>query len=565
MVTGIVLSGLAILVVGYILWGRAVSRWLGVETDRPTPAHTQTDGIDYVPANPAILLGHHFSSIAGAGPIVGPVIAAAAFGWLPAFVWIVLGAVFIGGVQDFSSLIASIRHKARSVAEMAEQEISPLARLLFLLFVWFTLVYVIVVFVDLTAATFATEPGVASSSTMYIVLAVALGLLVYRAGVKLTHASVVFVPLVFVIIALGPQVPLELPVEAAASSWSILLLGYCFVASILPVWFLLQPRDYLSSFLLYACLVGGVVGVLLGGGVIPEDVEPLPALVAFSDVNLGLLFPAMFITIACGACSGFHTIVSSGTTAKQLDRESHARPVAYGSMLLEGLLALLAVSAVALVGAGAAKGQAPTVVFGTGLGKMLSAVGIPESAGAHFGALAISTFLLTTLDTCTRLARYVLEELFHLPRGKVVPIALATLGTLALPLILTQITLTLPNGQPAPAWKVIWPVFGATNQLLGALAMLGVTVWLRNQGRRRAFVGLPMLFMFAVTLFALVQLVWRYGGPTTLVGLIATALLALSIVLVIEAVRQVVKTPPGRHLDREPLASSTHSASLDPT
>jgi carbon starvation protein len=559
MVTGIVLSGLAILVLGYVVWGRAVSRWLGVEADRPTPAHTQSDGIDYVPANPAILLGHHFSSIAGAGPIVGPVIAAAAFGWLPAFVWIVLGAVFIGGVQDFSSLVASIRHKARSVAEMARQEISPLARLLFLLFVWFTLVYVIVVFVDLTAATFATEPGVASSSTMYIVLAVALGLLVYRAGIKLAHASLVFVPLVFVIVALGPQIPLELPFEQAASTWSVLLLGYCFVASILPVWFLLQPRDYLSSFLLYACLLGGVVGVLLGGGVIPEGVEPLPALVAFKDVNLGLLFPAMFITIACGACSGFHTIVSSGTTAKQLDRESHAKPVAYGSMLLEGLLALLAVSAVALVGAGAAKGQAPTVVFGAGLGKMLSAVGIPESAGAHFGALAISTFLLTTLDTCTRLARYVLEELFHLPRGKVLPIALATLGTLALPLILTQVTLTLPNGQPAPAWKVIWPVFGATNQLLGALAMLGVTVWLRNQGRRRAFVGIPMLFMFAVTLIALIQLVWRYGGPTTLVGIIATALLALSIVLVVEATRQILRTPPGRHLDSQPVPSPTQS------
>ena len=344
MVTGIVLSGLAILVVGYVLWGRAVSRWLGVEADRPTPAHTQTDGIDYVPASPAVLLGHHFSSIAGAGPIVGPVIAAAAFGWLPAFVWIVLGAVFIGGVQDFSSLIASIRHKARSVAEMAQQEISPLARLLFLLFVWFTLVYVIVVFVDLTAATFAAEPGVASSSTMYIVLAVALGLLVYRAGVKLSHASLVFVPLVFVIIALGPQAPLELPFEQATSTWSILLLGYCFVASILPVWFLLQPRDYLSSFLLYAGLLGGVAGVLLGGGVIPEGVEPLPALVAFKDVNLGLLFPAMFITIACGACSGFHTIVSSGTTAKQLDKETDAKPVAYGSMLLEGMLALLAVA-----------------------------------------------------------------------------------------------------------------------------------------------------------------------------------------------------------------------------
>lgn len=549
MVSGIVFSGLVILVLGYFTWGRAVSRWLGVDGQRPTPAHTHTDGLDYVPTHPAVLLGHHFSSIAGAGPIVGPVIAAAAFGWLPAFLWIVLGAVFIGGVQDFSSLIASIRHESRSIAEMAEKEVSPLARLLFLVFVWFALVYVIVVFVDLTAATFATEPGVASSSLMYIVLAVMLGVLVYRAGFRLGTASLIFVPLVFVGIWLGQYVPLELPVENATSTWAILLLGYCFLASVLPVWFLLQPRDFLSSFLLYACLIGGLVGVLFGGGAIPEDIEALPSFISFHDANLGLLFPAMFITIACGACSGFHTVVSSGTTAKQLDRETHARPVAYGSMLLEGMLALLAISAVALVGAGAAKSQAPTVVFGAGLGRMLSALGIPESVGAHFGALAISTFLLTTLDTCTRLARYVVEDLFRIPRGRVVPIALATGVTLLLPLLLTQITLTLPNGQPAPAWKVIWPIFGATNQLLGALAMLAVTIWLRNKGRRRAFIAIPMFFMLAVTLIALVQLVWRYDGPTTLVGFIATALLLLSLVLVFEGIRQVVKTQPGRHAD----------------
>ena len=260
--------------------------------------------------------------------------------------------------------------------------------------------------------------------------------------------------------------------------------------------------------------------------------------------------------MACGACSGFHSIVSSGTTAKQLARESHARPVAYGGMLLEGVLALLAVSAVILVGREAAGAQAPTVVFAQGLGQMLSALGLPPALGAHFGALAISTFLLTTLDTCTRLGRYVLEELLGLPRGKPASIVLATLATLALPAWLTQITLYLPDGTPAPAWRVIWPIFGATNQLLGALAMLAITLWLRNTGRRHAFVALPMFFMFGVTLVALVQLVLRFGLGT-LVGFVACVLLVLALVLAGESLRHVLRgTPPRREA---PEASEGHA------
>jgi len=542
LVFAIVITGAALLAAAYFVYGRWLERRLGVDSERPTPAVTQQDGIDYLPTRPAVLLGHHFSSIAGAGPIVGPVIAAAAFGWLPAVVWILIGSILIGGVQDFSALIASVRHRACSIAELASEEISPFARLLFLVFVFFALDYVIVVFVDLTAATFARKPGVASSSLVYIGLALAMGVGVYRLKFGLGRATIVLVPLVFAAIWLGPQLPLVLPGADPRSLWSLVLLGYCLVASILPVWLLLQPRDYLSSFLLYACLGGGLLGVLLGGGNLPEGVEPLPALVTWSDANLGLLFPAMFVTIACGACSGFHSIVASGTTAKQLANERHARPVAYGGMLLEGVLALLAIGAVFLAGGVAARGQAPTVVFASGLGKMLSALGLPAELGAHFGALAISTFLLTTLDTCTRLARYVIEELLRLPKGKLPIVAASTAAVLALPLVMTQVTLTLPDGTPAPAWRVIWPVFGATNQMLGALALLAVTAWLRNQGRKRAFVAIPMLFMFAVTLAALSQLVWRHG-PATLVGGVATALLVLAVVLAVEAVRQVSRRP----------------------
>jgi carbon starvation protein len=562
MIFSIVVVGLADLILGYFAYGRFLDSRLGVDPTRPTPAHALRDGVDFVPARPAVLLGHHFSSIAGAGPIVGPIIAAAAFGWLPAVLWIVLGSIFIGGVQDYSSLMASIRHKARSVADMAREEISPRARVLFLLFVWFALVYVIVVFTDLTAATFAQDPGVASSSTMYIFLAVVLGLLIYRFGVSLARASAVLVPLVFVSVWAGQALPLHLPVGDPGRTWSFLLLGYCLIASVLPVWSLLQPRDYLSSFLLYVCLVGGVVGVVLGGGRVPEGTERLPALLSFHDVNLGLLFPAMFITIACGACSGFHSIVASGTTAKQLSSERQARPVAYGSMLLEAVLALLAIGAVILVGPAAAKGQAPTVVFGAAIGRFFSAFGIPRALGTHFGALAVSTFLLTTLDTCTRLARYALEELLKVSKRTVAGLVLASVATLALPLLMTQITLHLPDGTPAAAWKVIWPVFGATNQLLGALALLAVTAWLRNSGRHWLFVAVPAVFMLSVTLVALTQLVIRYR-PQTLVGGISAALLLLALVLLFEAARQFLMTPAGARREVGAAPSSAVARSTE--
>lgn len=544
MITVLVLTAAGLLAAGYFLYGALVARRLEVDPHRPTPSHTMTDNLDYVPARPAVLFGHHFSSIAGAGPIVGPVIAVAAFGWLPAIVWVVLGSILIGGVQDFTSLIASIRHRARSIADIARQHISPLAQTLFLIFVWFTLVYIIVVFVDLTSETFVQDPGVASSSLMYAGLAVVFGMLAYRTGVGVVRGSLLFVPLMFVGIWLGQRLPVVLPLADPGRAWDVGLLAYCFVAASLPVWLLLQPRDYLSSFLLYACLAGGLAGVLAGGAVAVAGADPVPALITWHDTHLGLLFPAMFITIACGAASGFHSIVASGTTAKQLDSEAHARPVAYGSMVLEGVLATLAIAAVMLVGVAAARSQAPTFVFARGIGTLLAAVGIPASLGVHFGALAVSTFLLTTLDTCTRLARYVVEELLRLRRGSATAVIGGTLATLALPLLMTQITLHLPDGTPAPAWKVVWPVFGATNQLLGALAMLVVTAWLRNTGRRHAFVAVPMAFMFTVTLVALGQLVWRYR-PFTLVGGIATVLFALAVVLLVEAVRTVVRRRPG--------------------
>lgn len=530
MLISILLIGLVLFAIAYRVYGRFLDRNFDINPDNTTPAHRNYDGIDYVPAKTPVLMGHHFSSIAGAGPIVGPIIAVSFFGWLPAVVWIIIGSILIGGVHDYSSLVVSIRHRAKSVAQVAKRLMSPTAHKLYLVFIWLAMVYVLTAFVDLTALSFTTDGGVASSSAMYIGLAILLGFLAYRLKFSLNKLSFIFVPLVFLIIWLGQLIPVG-PLPALAlgdpkTTWSVILLGYCFFASITPVWALLQPRDYLSAFLLIACVTGGLLGIAVGS--YPIDAAPF---LGFST-NIGLLFPALFITIACGACSGFHSIVASGTTSKQLDNERSARPVAYGSMLLEGLLALIAVAAILVVG-GALGDRAPTAVFAEGMGRFVGALGISPALGKSFGLLALSTFLLTTLDTATRLARYILEELFNVwgMRAHI----LATVVTLILPLWLSLSVYTDPQGSIIPVWQAIWPIFGCTNQLLGALALLTVGVWLKRTGRKSLFVIIPMVFMFSVTLLALVQLVWNEG--MNVLGVIAGLLLILAIILIIESVR----------------------------
>lgn len=526
----LLLAALVLFVLAYRFYGRFLDRQFGIKPEHPTPAHTQYDGVDYMPAKTPVLMGHHFSSIAGAGPIVGPIIAVSLFGWLPAVIWIILGSILVGGVHDYSSLVVSIRHKAKSIAQVAKRMMSPLAHKLYLAFIWLAMIYVLVAFVDLTAGSFTADGGVASSSAMYILLAIAMGFAVYRKNVPLGKASLVFVPLVFIAIYLGQHIPVgTLPALAHGnpkSTWTVILLGYCFVASITPVWVLLQPRDYLSSFLLIACVVGGVGGIVLGG--YPMNT---PAFLGF-HANIGYLFPALFITIACGACSGFHSIVASGTTSKQLPNERSARPVAYGSMLAEGMLALISVSAIVVAG-GTMAGKSPTQVFGSGIGTFLGSFGVPAALGTSFGLLALSTFLLTTLDTGTRLARYIFEEFFGV-WGKKWHL-LATAATLILPLWLALTEYRDAAGNVVPVWRAIWPVFGATNQLLGALALLTVGVWMKRTGKRMVFVVVPMVFMLAVTLVALAMLVVENQFPV--IRTIAALLFVLAVILVVEAVR----------------------------
>jgi len=523
----------------YYVYGGFLTRHYDIDDANPTPGHTDYDGIDRVPAHKAVLLGHHFSSIAGAAPVVGPIITAAAFGWLPVLLWVILGAIFIGGVHDFSALVASIRHKARSIAEIAKEYMSPLAYRLLLAFIWLALIYVLTVYTDLTATSFVEDGGVATSSILFMFLALGFGLSVYRLKLPVIWSSLVFVPLVFVAVWLGQQIPIsanmvpKLIAGDPAKTWDIFLIIYCFIASITPVWILLQPRDYLSSFLLYASVLLAFVGILLGG--LPMK---FPAFTGWSDSQLGMLFPMLFVNVACGACSGFHALVASGTTSKQINKESDAKLIGYGAMLIEGLVAVIALSTVVMLAKGdTLAGKPPLVIYATGMGRFLSVFGIPEKLGFSFGLLALSTFILTTLDTATRLGRYVFEEFFGLKdvRWRY----LSTVATLVLPTIFVLITLKDAAGNPIPAWKAIWPIFGTTNQLLAGLVLLVVAIWLKRKGKKYLFVLIPMVFMNIVTVWALVLLLDKYR--LSAVGVIAAVLLLLALVLMVEALRIVVR------------------------
>ncbi len=548
----VVFAGL--LALAYAFYGSFLEKQFDVRADRVTPAHTLNDNVDYVPTSAPILFGHHFSSIAGAGPIVGPVIAGLAFGWLPAVLWILIGAIFIGGVHDFSALIASVRHGGRSVGQMCRDLLSPLAYRLFLIFIWLTMIYIQIVFLDLTASTFApiavsavsasetaqlqlAQGGtVATASILYVLLALFFGVSIYRLKIPVWIGTLVFVPLVFAALWVGTLLPLSadrMPAlfGSARNTWCLILLIYCFAASTLPVWILLQPRDYLSSFLLYACLGAGAAGLVFSGFTGQVSIQ-YPALVTFNDPQLKFIFPALFVTIACGAVSGFHAIVASGTTAKQLKSETSARPIAYGSMLVEALLGFLALAAVMIL-AQKPTGQTPVAIFADGLGRFLAAFKINHSVAMSFGLLAVSTFLLTTLDTCTRLGRFIFEELFQL-RGSSARIV-GTAATLLVPALVVFRQVPGPGGKLMPAWQAIWPAFGATNQLMAALALLVVFAWLRKEKKRAWYVLIPTVFMCVTTLTALVQLAVRnlFGNGSLLIGCLSVVLVLLAVALIV--------------------------------
>ena len=562
----ILLVGCAILIAGYVFYGKWLAEQWGVDPNRTTPAHELEDGNDYVPAKAPVLMGHHFSSIAGAGPINGP-IQAAVFGWVPVMLWVLIGGIFFGAVHDFGALFASVRNKGQSIGEVIAESIGPRAKKLFLTFSYLTLILVVAAFASIVANTFKAtydESGVldkvassANASTamisiLFILIAIVFGMMVYRKNASLVVSTVVGVLAIVACMAIGYNWH---PIYLSGTTWMIIVGVYIAVASVTPVWILLQPRDYLSSFLLYGMMVIAVVGIV---GAHPT--LSIPAFTGFVDnaeygsgVSLGSMFPALFVTIACGAISGFHSLVGSGTTAKQLDKEGDARPIAYGGMLIECALALISLCAVGYIWSEYVPGgiTTPTAVFATGISRMCAT--IPFLAGAQnviysMLILAVSAFCLTSLDTATRLARYMFQE-FWLEPGQTYKDATGFKKVVTNPYVATIITVVLGIALGMTGYAKIWALFGAANQLLAALGLLAVAAWLGTMGKNNKMFLFPMAFMLIVTIVSLCQTILT-NFNTAMAGTgetmwcwiragIGTLLVILAIVLAVEGVQTI--------------------------
>ncbi len=544
------------------IYGRTLARWFGLDATTTTPAHAHRDGADFEPTAKFYLLSQHFSAISAAGPIVGPILAATMFGWQPAFWWIVLGCIFIGAMHDFASLVGSVRHGACSIAQILRQYLNPRSYAAFVLYIWLALVLVIVAFTDATASAFTTAldvampgsdgarvavdgGGVATSSMLYLGLSLLLGVVVKWLRPPLWLVTAIFVPAVGVAIWLGPQWPIALRAAGDIPSlyWAWAILAYCAVASVLPLWLLLQPRGYLGGFFLYLTLGGGLCGLFVGDFSGAIDIR-WPGFTDFTAPSGQSLVPFLFITIACGACSGFHGLVCSGTTSKQIDREPDAHLVGYGGMLLEGVVALLALACVMQLVPGSELAKAGAdKIFGVGIGSFLNQLGVPLQFAVTFGMLAFATFVYDTLDVSTRLARFLFTEFtgWKSRTGGIV----GTVITLALPAWFVAQTVTDAQGRPMPAYKVVWPLFGSINQLLAGLTLVGLSLWLAKTRKGlplRFAVGLPMLFMMGMTVSALVlQITTAANAPLCAV---AVVLLLLAVWITMEATLSLWRQRP---------------------
>ncbi|WKV13013.1 carbon starvation CstA family protein [Marivirga harenae] len=519
-----------VLISAYFTYGRFISKKFDIKNDHETPAHTQKDGVDYVPSNKLVVLGHHFASIAGAGPIVGPIIAVT-FGWIPAVIWILVGGIFIGAVHDVGSMVASLRHKGKSIGVIIHQYIGRSGKRLFLIFSFSTLILIIAVFADIIAKTFVKNPGVASTSTFFIILALAFGFFNRKLAQKkyaFAWLSIVGVILMYYFVVLGNSIPFELNYIF----WVVLLLAYAFVASVTPMSVLLQPRDYLSSFLLYGLILLALVGVFVANPEVKMDSN-----IIFKSEDIGYLFPVLFITVACGAISGFHSLVASGTTSKQLNRETDAKVVGYGGMLIESFLAIISVCAVMVISrtdyASSLAIDGPVNMFADGMGYVISSLGIEEGLAVNFVALTISAFALTTLDTCTRLARFTFQEFFEETESKNVH-RITQNRFLSTFVVVILSSIFLLSGE----FTTLWPIFGSANQLLAALALLAVSVWLIKSGKKAGFLLIPMFFMFVVTLSSLFVLAFQnFENGIYSISIISGLLFVLAIVLLVLAKR----------------------------
>ena len=567
----VLVAGIAILVIAYLTYGKWLAKQWGIDPSRTTPSHTEEDGVDYVPAKAPVLMGHHFSSIAGAGPINGP-IQAAVFGWVPVFLWVLIGGIFFGAVHDFGALFASIRNKGQSIGEVIASTMGAKAKKLFIIFSYLTLILVVAAFASIVANTFMatyTEGGAvdytasaanattAMISLLFILIAIVFGFLVYRRNASLAVSTVIGVAAIVACMVIGLNWH---PIYLSNRAWMIIVGIYILAASVAPVWILLQPRDYLSSFLLYFMMIVAVVGII-GCGLTGGAQMDIPAFTGFRDTlaptgtSLGYMFPALFVTIACGAISGFHSLVGSGTTAKQLNNEKDAQPIAYGGMLIECALAIISLCAVGYIWANYASGETvtPTVVFATGISKMLGTIpglGGTEKIAYTLLVLTVSVFCLTSLDTATRLARYMFQE-FWLEPGQTHKDATGYKKTLTNPFVATLITVVLGIGLGLTGYANIWPLFGAANQLLAALGLLAVATWLGQAGKNNKMFLFPMAFMLIVTITSLCfTLKANFAGITAggegvtwcwVRAVIAALLVILAVILAIDGVRSMSK------------------------
>ena len=574
----ILIIAIVVLLAAYLIYGRYLARTWGIDPKAKTPAYELQDGVDYVPADTNVVFGHQFASIAGAAAINGP-IQASVFGWVPVLLWILLGGVFFGAVQDFAAMYASVKNKGRTIGYIIESYIGKTGKKLFLLFCWLFSILVVAAFVDIVAGTFngfqtaadgvvSTVPAngsVATTSMIFIVEAVALGFLLrYGKLNKWANTAIALIMLVAAI-ALG----LALPLYLSLGTWHILVFVYVLIASVTPVWALLQPRDYLNSYLLVAMIVAAVIGVFAAR----PDVN-LPAFSGFA-VNGQTLFPFLFVTIACGAVSGFHSLVSSGTASKQIKNEKSMLPVSFGAMLMESMLAVIALIAVASFSSSAETAAlgytTPSQIFAGGVANFLTVMGLPQDVVFTLINLSVSAFALTSLDSVARVGRLSFQELFldeSIRDEDMGPVRkmltnkyFATVLTLVLAYFLTQV-----------GYDSIWPLFGASNQLLSALAFLACAVFLKRTKRKSFMLWVPLFTMSAVTFTALIITIWKLasgiaggtyrwvaGMTTTVDGasvltawgagmqlVFAVLILALGVVVVAQGVRKLLEKAPAR-------------------
>ncbi len=549
---GVMMLGLAIIIfiTGYLTYGRWLARTWGIDPKAKTPAYKYEDGQDYTPASKFMVFSHQFSSVAGAGPVTGPIIAAM-FGWLPAFLWIVIGGLFFGGVQDFVSLYASVKNEGKSMGVLIEQYIGKTGRKLFLLFCWLFTLLVIAAFADIVANTFngfakdgsRSMPGAAAASISMIYI---LGSLLFGIFVKKFQPSEIFrfvtaVILMVVMIYLG----IAFPMYFSRDVWIIVALGYSFIASVLPMWLLMQPRDYLSTFLLIGMILSAVVGIILANPSIN-----MPAFVGF-EVKGQSLFPILFVTIACGAVSGFHSLVSSGTSSKTVSNEKDMLFIGYGAMLVESVLG---VAALVIVCSAATNGQMPEgtpfQIFSSAVAGFLSMFGLPKLYAVCIITMCVSALAFTTLDTVVRVGRLSLQELCKSGDPESMNVLqkvcankyVATLLTIGVGYLLCRI-----------GYMNIWPLFGSANQLLSALVLICMAVFLRMTNRKGWMLYAPMAIMFVVTLTALVQAVYRIGNK-----LIAGSFVFMSdgLQLIIAVALMVLAVSVASHCGKELLSAN---------